>query len=142
MIIDLTADRLGACARLFVRTFAGPPWNEEWTDADAGRRLEDFLGTPRSVGVCAVDDDGSVIGFVLGHLERVGPADHLLVKEMCVAPDRQREGWGSRLLDALAQRVPGVGHWYLLTMRDSPAATFYEAQGFRSAQRIGVYVRP
>ncbi|MFE5307092.1 GNAT family N-acetyltransferase [Isoptericola sp. NPDC056605] len=142
MIDDLTADRLEDCARLFVRTFSAPPWHEEWTEADAAQRLGDLLATPRSAGVCAVADDGAVVGFVLGHRERVGPEDHLLVKEMCVAPDRQREGWGSRLLAALEDRLPDVEHWYLLTMRDGPAAAFYEAHGFRPAQRIGVYVRP
>ncbi|MEU2198835.1 GNAT family N-acetyltransferase [Isoptericola sp. NPDC019482] len=142
MIVDLTTENVGECARLFVRTFSAHPWNESWTEADAAQRLGDVLGTPRSAGVCALGDDGAVLGFVLGHRERVGAEDHLLVKEMCVAPDRQREGWGSRLLAALQHRLPDVEHWYLLTMRDSPAAAFYEAHGFRPASRVGVYVRP
>lgn len=142
MIVDLTTENVGECARLFVRTFSGDPWNEAWTEADAAQRLGDVLATPRSAGVCALGDDGSVVGFVLGHRERVGAEDHLLVKEMCVAPDRQREGWGSRLLAALRERLPDVEHWYLLTLRDGAAAAFYEAHGFRPASRVGVYVRP
>ncbi|MFI2104300.1 GNAT family N-acetyltransferase [Isoptericola sp. NPDC019693] len=142
MIDDLTAERLGECTRLFVRTFSAPPWNEGWAEADAAQRLGDLLATPRSEGLCAIADDGAVVGFALGHRERVGPEDHLLLQEMCVAPEHQREGWGSRLLTALEHRLPDVEHWYLLTLRDGAAAAFYEAHGFRPASRIGVYVRP
>ncbi|MFI2296335.1 GNAT family N-acetyltransferase [Isoptericola sp. NPDC019571] len=142
MIVDLTADRLEDCARLFVRTFSAPPWNEEWTRGDAAQRLGDMLATPRSVGSVAVADGGDVIGFVLGHRERAGTEDHLLVQEMCVAAAHQREGWGSRLLAALEHRLPDVQHWYLLTLRDGAAAAFYEAHEFRPASRVGVYVRP
>lgn len=142
MIADLTAADLDACVEVFVETFAAPPWDEAWTPADARRRLEDFLGTPRSRGVGVRDTDGRLVGFALGHLERFGTDDHFLLQEMAVLPRDQRSGHGSTLLAALREGMPGVTHWHLLTARDSPAAAFYARHGFRPAGRMGVFVRP
>lgn len=142
MNADLTTGDLDDCVELFVETFAAPPWDEEWAPADARQRLADFLSTPRSRGVARRDVEGGLVGFALGHLERFGSADHFLLQEMCVRPGAQRSGHGSALLTALAERMPEVAHWHLLTARDSPAADFYVRHGFRAAGRMGVFVRP
>ena len=63
-------------------------------------------------------------------------------KERCVRTSLQRQGHGTRLLEALADRLRQVRHWYLLTARDSDASAFYERNGFHPAGRLGVFVRP
>lgn len=140
MITALTRESLDACASLYVDTFNAPPWNESWTAHDAAQRLGDVLATPRAFGVCSSTADGEVLGFALGHLERSGADDHFLLQELCVRPGAQ--GHGTELLEALADRLGQALHWYLLTARDSDAATFYERNGFRPAERMGVFVRP
>lgn len=142
MIKTLTSDALDACVSLYVDTFNAPPWNESWGADDAAQRLGDFLATPRANGVCSLNSDGAVVGFALGHLERSGGEDHFLLKEMCVRTSMQRQGHGTRLLEALAKELAHVRHWYLLTARDSDASAFYERNGFRPAGRMGVFVRP
>lgn len=142
MISTLTKRKLTACVSLYVETFKAPPWNESWSVEDAGQRLRDFLDTPRAYGVCATTSHGELVGFALGHLERNGYEDHFLLQEMCVRRAAQRQGHGTALLDALRSRIPDVRHWYLLTARDSDAARFYEKNGFRPAQRVGVLVHP
>ncbi|TQM65176.1 acetyltransferase (GNAT) family protein [Humibacillus xanthopallidus] len=138
----MTSGDLDACVSLYVDTFNAPPWNESWTDDDAAQRLGDFLATPRAYGVCSLSSDGQVLGFALGHLERSQGDDHFLLKEMCVRTSMQREGHGTRLLQALTDHLAHVRHWYLLTARDSDASAFYERNGFRPAGRLGVFVRP
>lgn len=142
MITTLTSEALDACVSLYVDTFNAPPWNESWTADDAAQRLGDFLATPRAYGVCSLNADGEVLGFAIGHLERSGAEDHFLLKEMCVRTSMQRKGHGTRLLEALADHLGHVRHWYLLTARDSDASAFYERNGFRPAGRMGVFVRP
>jgi hypothetical protein len=68
-----------------METFNAPPWNESWRVDDALQRLRDVLATPRSHGVCVSASDGELLGFALGRLERSGPEDHFLLKEMCGA---------------------------------------------------------
>jgi aminoglycoside 6'-N-acetyltransferase I len=46
------------------------------------------------------------------------------------------------ILKALADKLPGVEHWYLLTARESDASSFYERNGFRPAGRLAAFVRP
>jgi len=142
VISTLTGEELAACVSLYVETFNAPPWNESWRVQDATQRLGDFLSTPRAQGVCLTDADGRLVGFALGHLERSGGEDHFLLKEMCVRTSQQKQGHGTLLLGALADRLSGVRHWYLLTARDSHAAAFYGRNGFRPAGRMGVFVRP
>lgn len=83
-----------------------------------------------------------MLGFAIGHLERSEADDHFLLKEMCVRTSMQRNRHGTRLLEALADQLAPVRHWYLLTARDSDASAFYESNGFRPAGRMGVFVRP
>ncbi|MEV0136433.1 GNAT family N-acetyltransferase [Dactylosporangium sp. NPDC050688] len=141
MISTLTEQDLNPCALLFVATFNAPPWSESWRVEDATQRLADFLATPRAHGVGLRAQDGELLGFAIGHLERSGVVDHFLLQEMCVRPARQRHGHGTALLEALADRLPGVHHWYLLTARDSDASVFYQKNGFRPAGRMAVFVR-
>lgn len=142
MITTLTRRDLRRCAALYMETFNAPPWNETWQFDDALQRLSGFLETPRSHGVIATTPGGDLVGFALGHVERSAAADHFLLQEMCVHPDRQRHGHGTALLEELASGIPDVHHWYLLTARESPAAAFYERIGFRPAGRMAVFVRP
>lgn len=141
MISTLTSDNLDLCVSLYVETFNAPPWNESWRFEDAAQRLGDFLATPRTYGVCLTDPADRLLGFALGHLERSEAEDHFLLKEMCVRAPQQRHGHGTRLLNALGERLGQVSHWYLLTARDSNASAFYESNGFRPAGRMGVFVR-
>jgi aminoglycoside 6'-N-acetyltransferase I len=142
VISNLTSDDLDACVSLYVETFNAPPWNESWRADDAAQRLSDFMAAPRAHGVCMTAPDAKLLGFAVGHLERSGTEDHFLLKEMCVRTREQRQGHGTRLLEALAESLGEVRHWYLLTARDSDASAFYERNGFRPAGRMGVYVRP
>jgi aminoglycoside 6'-N-acetyltransferase I len=141
VISPLTANDLDACATLFARTFSEPPWNETWHPTDARQRLTDMLHTPRAHGARTTTPDGTLTGFAIGHLQRYGSDDHFFLAEMCVHPDHQRRRIGTHLLDALAQQLPDIRHWYLLTARDSPAAAFYTAHGFQPANRSTVYGR-
>jgi len=137
----MTEEQLDDCAALFVDVFNAPPWNESWQLADARRRLGDIFRTPGSRGVCLFED-GQLLAFALGLVERSAGADHFRLSEMCVRTSEQRRGLGGALLDALADALPDVRSWYLQTLRDGDAATFYEKHGFRPARRMAVYVRP
>lgn len=141
VIAALTLEDLPDCVELFTHTFSAPPWSEPWTQPDAARRLGDLFAIPGATGVCARDSGGDLDGCAVGRRERSIGQDHFLLSEMCVKAARQRSGIGGQLLMALAERLPDVEHWYLLTARDSAPAAFYEANSFRPIDTMRVFVR-
>src|SRR5690242_5880868 len=76
---------------------------------------------PRVHGNCVTSPNGGVVAFAVGHLERNGHEDHFFLQELCVRPERQRQGHGAALLQDLGTRMPDVRHWYLLTAREGEA---------------------
>lgn len=71
-------------------------------------------------------------GFLLETLESI-PEGAVELKQMHVAPDHQRQGYGQQILNTLQQRAREEGHTTLLletTGLQSAAQHFYEANGF------------
>lgn len=132
-----------AIADLFVDAFNGPPWNDEWTAESARERVSDIMDAPGATGHVAFAD-GSACGFLLGRIERWYSGDLYYLQEMGVDPERRRAGIGTALLTRLtvALRERDVRRVYLLTMRDSPAASFYRANGFRVDRETQLRYRP
>jgi len=140
MIRPLTMGDVHECARLYVEVFQSSPWNETWPLHDARTRLRDFLAAPGAAGVGLLDDS-ELIGFALGRRERSMGEDHFYLQEMCVHPDRQRQGHGGSLLQGLMDHVRGIAQWYLLTARSSAAAEFYTRNDFTVSARMQVPTR-
>ncbi len=120
------------CAELFAAAFVCAPWSEAWSIADATARLDEVYRTPGAYGVVA-EDDATLVGFALGYTEQLNREQHFYLKEMAVAPERQHEGVGTAMLEALCRALAAMGITviYLLTLRDSPAQAFYEKSGFQ-----------
>jgi ribosomal protein S18 acetylase RimI-like enzyme len=130
-------DDISRCAELFAATFAHAPWSEDWDIADATARLAEVYRTPGAYGVVA-EDGAALVGFALGYTEQLNREQHFYLKEMAVAPERQQEGIGTALMEALGHNLAalGVSVIYLLTLRDSPAEAFYIKRGFHASSRM------
>lgn len=126
-------------ARLYRTVFNSPPWNDEWTLATARRRLSEIVETPGYRGYRA-SLDAELVGVLLGNLEQWYSGEHFHLKELFVRPSRQRRGIGTALIEFLADelRREGVERIYLLTLEDSPARSFYETNGFRRNEAMGM----
>jgi aminoglycoside 6'-N-acetyltransferase I len=133
------SDRVGI-AKAFCRTFTAPPWNEAWSEQSALTVIDEWLPSPQFFGLVAIDE-GFVQGFVFGRRETWDQTKLFYVKELCVVPEHQRKGLGKRLTSSLEDllRSEGVSMLYLHTMRDSPAAGFYDAQQYRASQRMVMF---
>jgi aminoglycoside 6'-N-acetyltransferase I len=133
---------LEACAALFIAVFNNPPWNEAWRQEVALKRLQDCYNTPEAYGIVAIVED-EVCGFAIGIAEQYDQNEHFYLKEMCVDSTKQRSGIGTKIIDVLHQNLVsrGVSMIYLLTMRDSQAAAFYEKCGFLNGPRMIVMTK-
>ena len=105
---------------------------EVWRAAQAARGMRPSAArTARVAEKCldelgVVADDGEVVAMALGEPHRDDPAV-LHVSMVFVHPDRQREGIGSALLEALADEAWEQGFRHLSVWSRTPA--FYEACG-------------
>lgn len=101
---------------------------EPWPDL-----LEAAVSGP--LGLRVLDDDGPV-----GYAIVVGAAtDTAYVPEFAVHPDAQGEGYGSRLMDTLKDRLAREGYASIrLTVRvtDERARAFYRDHGFERVDRL------
>jgi len=129
---------LEACADLFIQVFSRPPWNDRWPSTEvAYAYLKEFVDTPGFQGFVAIVDQ-QIVAFLLGHLKRWWSGSEYYIDEFGVHPDAQGQGIGTMLVDHLKQTLLQAGIYTitLLTARDTPAAAFYEKQGFVTHQRM------
>ncbi|HYG65593.1 MAG TPA: GNAT family N-acetyltransferase [Thermoanaerobaculia bacterium] len=82
--------------------------------------------------------DGAVAGFVTGCREPRGIGR---VRSLDVAPERQGEGIGSRLLAAIEEWLREQGSAALLLETAPGARGFYERHGYRIDERLIDYYR-
>lgn len=136
-IRPIQAQDFPACALFYIDVFNRPPWNESWSFDSVLQRLTECSLTPGFFGLTA-KVDGSIVGFVLGNIERWNEERHFHLKEMCVAVDWQRKGVGATLMQRVESELndQGVAKIYLLTARDSVAQAFYQQCGFYASPKM------
>ena len=138
---ELTDADLDACADLYVSVFNSPPWSDAWTVELARSRLADIARTPGFTGLVYLDR--GIAGFVIGYSEQWFDGRHFYLKEMCVRPDVQYQGIGTRLIGTLEDvlRAAGISRIYLLTIRDGSASSFYAGRGYWISPKMALMSR-
>lgn len=99
---------------------------------DGGRDVVGDGADESDVGGDSDDDGGDLVGLIAGNREQWDTGTRFYLRELCVHPDARQRGIGTALLERLCDelRSEGVERAYLLTMDESPARSFYEANGF------------
>ena len=96
--------------------------------------LADYGVAVREHDVWVLDDDGPIVGVI----ELLARPDHLWIENVAIAPDRQGEGLGRRLLahaEAEAARLGLVELRLLTNERYSRNIAMYEHYGYRETHR-------
>lgn len=137
IIREFTPDDLEPATDLYLRVFAAPPWNETWHPHMARARLLQIARTPNNRGLAMLGSEGEMLGFALGFIEPWKEGWEYYLKEMCIAPERQRQGLGSRLMRELGTRLAaeGIDRIYLLTARGDLSEAFYTKLGFYTSPK-------
>ena len=136
----LTESHIDECANLIVSAFNAEPWNESWTFDTAKKTLDQTLRVPGFLGFVSVEDE--VMGFAMGCCEQDDKKEVFYLNTLCVRPDVQGKGVGSRLLDHLKVELgkSGISTIYLITHRDTPAESFYKKNEYRVSSKDIVMV--
>ncbi|NQU42375.1 GNAT family N-acetyltransferase [bacterium] len=122
---------------ILMAVYNGEAFGEGWTEETAGLRIRDLYETPGFLGL-VYEAEGQVQGFVLGHVER-GPRDRrFFIREMCVRPDRQRQGIGTNLVRALLEDLVkhDISALYIYSATGAVENDFLRGCGFFGNDRV------
>lgn len=129
---------LDFCLELFLRVFSGPPWNDRWSSiSHAKGYLEDIINAPGFIGIVGFEK-GALIGMLFGNIRKWYSGDEFWINEFCIENKFQRNGLGTIMVSFLKNELfqKNIFRITLLTGRETPAAAFYEKNGFRYNQKM------
>jgi len=131
-VLLLKKEHLEECAKIYVSTFNGPPWHDQWTEEKAYDRLVEIYKTPGFTGFVAVEA-GSIYGAVLGNVETWFEGNMYNLKEMFVKEYDKGKGIGSRLLKDLEEELgkDGVTSISLFTSKGDLTEKFDKKNGYK-----------
>ena len=100
-----------------------------------GDEQEDMIERYLDRGTLWTLVDGGVLQAVCVVTEEGG--GDFEIKNLAVAPESQRQGYGRAMVEEVARRCRGRGRRLLAGTGDSPLTVpFYEACGFRESHRV------
>ena len=123
--------------RLFKSAFYGEPWNDDWSDEE---QLAEYL-KEKSGGYHAINYgmliEGKLVAISLGQITHWWEGTNYVLDELCVSPDLQGTGIGSRFMELIEEDLKkrDVKGIFLQTDSDKPAYRFYQKNGFKDISK-------
>ena len=137
MIRKMEASDIPACADILCIVYNNELWQCRWDHDTAIRYLTDFFRAEKFAG------------FVLEHEGRISAAmfcrekvwwnnSELVIEELFVRPEYQRQGFGTALLRKAEEYVleKGLAGITLATNRYVPAPAFYKKNGYFECEHV------
>jgi N-acetylglutamate synthase-like GNAT family acetyltransferase len=128
---------LPKCATILVMAYNSEPWNDEWTQEIALRKLQCFYHSPDFMGLLAFMDE-QLVGACVGNIEPYYTGDYFYLKEMFVLPGSQHSGIGKAMMQYLKNELTklGIRQMMLFTSGDFFPFHFYEKSGFKTLENM------
>lgn len=141
-IISINQTHLQKCAELYSNVFSLEPWNENWNEKIALKRLSHFYNSDGFIGIIALKQN-NVIGFALGNVEPFLHGDIFYLREMCVNSDMQNCGIGTKILSEIEKElfIKKIKSVYLFTDRKIPATKFYLKHGYALNKDLTIFTK-
>ena len=123
-------------ADLFKKAFAGEPWNDNWSDR--AQLLEYVKEISKNYNALnfGLLRDGKLIAMSIGMIRHWWEGTNYNIEELCVDPDFQGQGIGTRFMSLIEDEIRKKGLYgiFLQTDSDKPAFKFYMKNGFKNLE--------
>ncbi len=119
-------------AKLFREAFAGEPWKDDWSDEEQlALYMKEISGAYNCLNF-GLKIDGRLVAMSVGSIRHWWEGTNYNIEELCVLPEMQGQGLGSRFLAMIEENVrrKGMAGIFLQTDSDKPAFQFYHKMGF------------
>lgn len=134
---EIIAADLPALAKIYMDTFNAEPWFEKWTEKTAQKRLSSVLSHSSSFGLVS-EDDGKIVGMILGEEEQYFDGVVFNVKEFCVRNELRGKGIGKVLLAEFENRLKGRGIRSVLLFTAPEDVGFYQKSGYSDTELVAL----
>ena len=133
----INVEHLQRYGEIYAAAFSGEPWNDLWKVEDAVIHVKEILESRQAYGLEYVVD-GNVVGFILGTSMLFHYGRTFEIHDLVVAPEYQRHGIASALLEkCLADvKVMGMAGVHLITAAEGVLPEFYERFGFKKESEV------
>lgn len=130
-------EHVGRYAQIYAAAFSGEPWNDSWSVKDAEVHVRELLESRQSYGLEYLID-GEVVGFILGTSMLFHYGRTFEINDLAVAPEHQRQGIASGLMDAFLAvlKEQGIVAVHLITAGTGVLPAFYEKYGFKKEESV------
>ena len=132
MIRQMNSEDIDRCGEIYAKAFPMEHWGIDWTPQNAAEYLSELFEQKRFIGY-VYEENSQIVRCVFALCRISGSKKEIYINEMAVLPEKQGQGIGSRLLDAVREysREIGSAGLVLYTSEYAPAAKFYEKNGFK-----------
>ena len=139
-IKEMDADCVAICAELYRNSYKNEPWNEEYSTVEITDYLFRFLNSKTKRAYMLVLD-GEITGVALGLIVPSVGADYFRLEDICLSPQYQRMGLGSRFIELISDRISfeECDSILLGTQRGYPSHHFYLKNDFTEIDSVLLY---
>lgn len=132
VFIVLDETYLPQMAELYSRSFAGEPWNDDWSNTEQlNEYIKEISNSYNSLNY-GLFINGELKALSIGMIRHWWEGTNYNIEELCVSPDMQGKGIGTRFIKMIEADIKerGLAGIFLQTDNDKPAYRFYLKNGF------------